>query len=137
MPRQRFLLDTHILIWAVLLDPRLPKEARKIIEDAHNEIHYSAVAMWEVALRHAKRPDMLAVSASDLMEYAAECGFYDTPLEERHTFLLDSLERPEGAPAHNDLFDRIMICQAKAEDMVLITHDARIAEYDEPCVLYV
>ena len=133
----RLLLDTHILIWATVQDDRLPQVARELIEDQRNEIHYSSVAMWEVAIRHAKRPDVLTISAPDLMEFAAESGFYDTPLEERHTFLLDTLTRPEDAPPHNDPFDRIMICQAKHEGMLFLTHDALLPYYNEPCVKYV
>ena len=133
----RLLLDTHVLIWALLDDPRLPALARKLIEDESNEVCYSAVAMWEVAIRHAKRPDALPVSAPDLAEYAAESGFHSLPLEERHTFLLDGLSRPGRAPAHHDPFDRIMICQAKAEGMLFLTHDSLLLDYHEACVLHV
>ena len=133
----RLLLDTHILIWATLEDRRLPSIARELINDEDNMLFYSAVAMWEVAIRHAKRPDKLTVSAPDLMEFAAESGFYCLPLEERHTFLLDGLRYPASAPPHNDPFDRIMICQAKHEGMLFLTHDALVAHYEEPCVFYV
>ena len=133
----RLLLDTHILIWALLDDPRLPQLARRLIEDEANEVFYSSVAMWEVAIRHAKRPDKLAISAPDLAEYAAESGFYDMPLQEKHVFGLDALSRPEDAPPHSDPFDRIMICQAKAEGMLFITHDPLLPHYGEPCVLVV
>ncbi|MBQ9068455.1 MAG: type II toxin-antitoxin system VapC family toxin [Eggerthellaceae bacterium] len=133
----RLLLDTHLLVWACLEDNKLSSEARRLILDDSNEIHYSAMAMLEVAIKHEKYPDRMAISAPDLMEYAAECGFYDTPLEERHTFLLDTLQRPDGAPPHHDPFDRVMICQAKAEGMLFLTHDAMLPYYQEPCVYYV
>lgn len=133
----KLLLDTHILLWAVLDSPSLSDRARLLIEDESNEIHYSALAMLEVAIKHAKHPDLMPIHPRELMEYCAESGFYDTPLEERHTFLLDSLSRPENAPAHSDPFDRAMICQAKCEGMVFLTHDALLPYYDEPCVFYV
>lgn len=133
----RIMLDTHMLIWACIDEGKLPERARELVMDLSNEIHYSAMAMLEVAIKHEKYPDKLPISAPDLMEYAAESGFYDTPIEERHTFLLDTLQRPEGAPAHSDLFDRVMICQAKAEGMLFLTHDASLPFYNEPCILYV
>lgn len=133
----RILLDTHVLLWTVQDNPLLPERARFLIEDESNEIHYSALAMLEVAIKHAKHPDLMPIHPRELVEYCAESGFYDTPLEERHTFLLDALSRSPGAPAHNDPFDRAMICQAKSEGMVFLTHDALLAFYGEPCVLYV
>lgn len=51
--------------------------------------------------------------------------------------LLDTLVCPAGLPPHNDPFDRIMIAQAKVDGLIFLTHDVRIAEYDESCVLWV
>ena len=48
-----------------------------------------------------------------------------------------TLEREEGAGIHKDPFGRILVCQASAEKMLLVTHDARIGEYLEPCVFVV
>ncbi|MBO4364873.1 MAG: type II toxin-antitoxin system VapC family toxin [Eggerthellaceae bacterium] len=133
----RILLDTHILLWTIQGSPLLPERARLLIEDESNEIHYSTLAMLEVAIKHAKHPDLIPIHPRDLMEYCAESGFYDTPLEERHTFLLDSLSRPDNAPKHNDPIDRAMICQAISEGMLFLTHDALLLFYDEPCILFV
>ena len=51
------LLDTHLLIWALNEDPRLPGKAREMILDESNTIYYSSVSIWEVAVKHASHPD--------------------------------------------------------------------------------
>lgn len=51
------LLDTHILIWALNGDPRLPERARDMILDNGNAIYYSSVSIWEVSIKHANHPD--------------------------------------------------------------------------------
>ena len=53
---------------------------------------------------------------------------------EEHIFCLRNLKRPESAPSHKDPFDRILICQAMTDNMLLITHDHLIPDYNEPCI---
>ena len=50
------LLDTHILIWALTGDDRLPKKACRLILDPDNVIHYSTASIWEIAIKHAAHP---------------------------------------------------------------------------------
>ena len=52
------LLDTHILIWALNDDPRLPKKAKDMILDADNAVYYSSISIWEVSIKHIKKPDI-------------------------------------------------------------------------------
>lgn len=59
------------------------------------------------------------------------------PIANRHVEVLEALACPAGLPAYNDPFDRIMIAQAEADGLIFLTHDARIAEHDESCVLWV
>ena len=149
----RVLLDTQMLIWAIEGNPRLSERARLIIEDEANEIYYSSLAIVEVAIKHMKHPDIMRYSPQSVVEYCAESGFYCLPVEERHAFYLETLSRQEGAPKHADPFDRMMIAQAKYETdlardialreefvrspMMLLTHDAQLAFYQEPVVLLV
>jgi len=133
----RILLDTHMLLWALFDSPRLSNQARFLIERDENQIFYSAVAMWEIALKWDKHPDQLPYPPRELEEFCAECGFYDLPLNELHVFGLETLQRQADAPEHKDPFDRIMLSQAKVEDMLFLTHDRQFVYYDEPCVLLV
>ncbi len=133
----RALLDTHVLLWALADDPKLPPVARTIIADGSNPVFYSAASVWEVSIKHNLHPDRMHVSAEPLIAFCNEAGFGPLPIANRHVEALETLTRPKTLPAHNDPFDRIMLAQAKADSLIFLTHDARIAEYDEPCVLWV
>lgn len=64
-------------------------------------------------------------------------GYKVLPIFNRHTFVLDSLKRPDDAPKYNDPFDRLLICQSKAEGMKFLTHDSSLSDYGEECIIYV
>ena len=131
------LLDTHILIWALNDDPRLPKRARKMIVDADNTIYYSSVSVWEISIKHTNHPDNVSFDAKDFVHYCQEAGFLAMDLKDKHVFSLESLRREESAPPHHDPFDRMLIAQAKSENMAFITHDSTLSYYNENCIIEV
>ena len=133
----KILIDTHIAIWSVLDDPKLSKAARDILLDKKNEIYYSAASIWEITIKHLAHPETFLYSGRQLAKGCAENGFIALPVLEEHIFTLETLKRSEDAPSHNDPFDRIMLAQAKAEDMRFLTHDAMLPYYNEPCVFSV
>lgn len=57
----KILIDTHIALWALMDDPKMPKAAAKILMDENNEIYYSTASVWEVAVKHCIRPDNMIV----------------------------------------------------------------------------
>ena len=57
----KILLDTHILLWTISNDIKLPEKARKLIEKEENEIYYSIVSLWEVELKRLAHPDAMPV----------------------------------------------------------------------------
>ena len=128
------LLDTHILLWALLDDDRLPKKARKLLTNTENDIYYSIISLWEIELKHFLHPTQMPINAQDIGVYAQEAGFQSLPLHDNHIFALSSLYRPDTAKPHKDPFDRLLICQAKCENMLFLTHDTLLADYNEPCV---
>jgi len=129
------LLDTHIAIWALNDDPALSERARTLILDPENTIYYSAVSVWEVMLKHARRPQNIPFDEVDFSEGCREAGFIPLNLSDRHILAVRTLSRPMGAREHNDPFDRLLIAQAKADHMSLMTHDALIPDYGEKCVI--
>lgn len=129
------LLDTHILIWALNGDPRLPERARDMILDNGNAIYYSSVSIWEVSIKHANHPDNVEFTGKELAQFCQEAGFYPVEMRDKHVFALETITRMEGAPPHHDPFDRILIAQAKAENMSFITHDSLLSYYDEKCII--
>ncbi len=131
----RYLLDTHIILWAITDDARLPEIARNIIEDQNNDIYYSAASIWEITIKHNLHPEKMPISGKELSAYCSKSGYQVLSIREDHVFELEHLHYPETAPKHKDPFDKILICQAKADDMIFLTHDSLIANYEEKCIL--
>lgn len=133
----KILIDTHIAVWAVLNDPKLPKKARDIILDEENEIFYSTASIWEIMIKHMLHPDKIRISGRLLEKGCEDSGYFVLPILNEHVFALKTLKRPENAPQHNDPFDRIMVAQAKAEQMMFLTHDSLIPYYEESFIISV
>ena len=129
------LLDTHIAIWALNDDPSLSEKARELILDPDNTIYYSTVSVWEVLLKHARRPDNIPFDESDFSEGCREAGFVTLSLADKHVLAVHTLSRPSNIKEHHDPFDRLLLAQAKVENLSLLTHDALIPGYEERCVI--
>jgi len=120
--RQRLLLDTHALIWALSAPRRLPARVARIVRDPENDVYVSAVGTWEIAIKSALgkiEADVAAVARA-----AREADFEELPVTVAHTLRLRTL------PAHHrDPFDRLLVAQALEECLTLVTHDPLIAQY--------
>ena len=133
----RVLLDTHIALWALAASEKLPEKAERIISDDTNEIFYSLVSIWEIAIKHLVHPDKIPLSEAEFLNYCKLTDYRQLPITENHILTVRTLHRPENAPKHNDPFDRLLLAQAKAQGMLFLTHDALIPYYNEPCVFSV
>lgn len=133
----KVLIDTHIAIWAVLNDSRLPKQAKDIILDKENVIFYSTASVWEITIKHMLHPDRLRMNGNLLEKGCEENGYIALPILNKHVSALETLKRSNDAPKHNDPFDRILIAQAKAESLMFLTHDSLIPYYDELFIISV
>ena len=131
------LLDTHLLIWALNEDPRLPEKAKEMLLDPDNAVYYSAVSIWEIAIKHANHPDNVTFTGKELSQYCQEAGYLPVEMRDKHVYALETLSRAEGAPPHRDPFDRMLIAQAKAENLSFLTHDSLLPYYEEPCIILV
>lgn len=83
------------------------------------------------------KPENMPVSEEDFVRLCQDTGFTRLPIEAGHIFLLKTLSRPNDTPKHNDPFDRLLIAQAKYENLVLLTHDSQFPYYGEKCVMSV
>ena len=120
----RVLLDTHLLLWSVASSRRLPKAARAIILDPQNEAYYSAASIWEVSIKSALNRKDFKVDPKVLVSALAQSGFIGLPVSAAHAASVFAL------PAiHRDPFDRMLVAQAYAEPMTLLTNDALLAGY--------
>ena len=131
----KLLLDAHLLLWALLDDPHLSLNARRLIADGENKIYYSVVSPWEVQIKHQAHPDELTIDAKMFATFCDDAGYLPLSVKLAHVFALASLKQKAGATPHKDPFDRMLICQASVEGMILLTHDRRLVEYKDPCVL--
>ena len=117
----KFLLDTHLLLWWLSNSPLLPDQARRLIGDPNNTIFVSAVSLWEIWLKSSI--GKLRVPSSFAEKLAAE-PFESLPLRAEHTPAVAMLEWH-----HRDPFDRMLIAQAKSENLLLLTADKALAAY--------
>ena len=117
----RLLLDTHVLLWALEDSQALSIDARQSIADTRNEVFVSAVSIWEMAIKRSlgklRAPDNLA-------DTVQEAGFAALPITLAHAEQAGMLP-----PHHRDPFDRMLVAQALAEGLVLVTDDALIPKY--------
>ncbi|MFN7692957.1 MAG: type II toxin-antitoxin system VapC family toxin [Burkholderiales bacterium] len=117
----RLLLDTHILVWAMEADPRVRPIADRLT-DCDNEVYFSVASLWEMAIKVGT--GKLEVDVAEFRAEALATGFLELPVLGRH------IEALVGMPHHHrDPFDRLLVAQAAAEPMRLITADATVALY--------
>jgi PIN domain nuclease of toxin-antitoxin system len=115
----RALLDTHALLWWLADDPALTRTAHKIIADTRNTIVVSAASAWEVAIkvRIGKLPAAAGLAA-DFTGHVAREGFELLSISAEHAIRAGLLPG-----THKDPFDRMLIAQAQAENIALISNE--------------
>ena len=127
-------MDTHILLWLLRDDPELPVDVVAMTEDETNEFYYSIASFWEFAIKNGLHPDKVRLSPVRLMSTCEISDMNLLQIAPKHIAALETLKWPETLPKHKDPFDRILLAQAKAENMRLVTHDETLLRYEEPCI---
>ncbi len=135
MRRNEILLDTHIILWAILKDKRLTNKILDYLLNSNNSIYYSIASMWEVQIKYSL--GKLPISGKEFMHFCEMSGYHKLPIDDLHVIELAELKRDDAAPPHCDPFDRIMLSQAIAEGFTFLTHDPLFRGYNEPCVIEV
>ncbi len=123
----KLLLDTHLLLWAAGQPKKLPAAARKLLNDQDNELLFSAVSLWEVAIKRGLDRADFQVEARVLRRGLLDNGYAELPMLGEHAVAIDSLP-----PIHRDPFDRMLVAQATVEGITLLTADPLVAEYPGP-----
>lgn len=121
----RLLLDTHVFLWFILGDTRIPKQTLESIRRPENEVYLSIVSLWEVIVKHQLSKLPLPERPETYIPHQRKRHLIDTlPLDET------SVRRLAGLPPlHRDPFDRMLICQALEHDLVIVTLDQQIRDY--------
>ncbi|MDE2764333.1 MAG: type II toxin-antitoxin system VapC family toxin [Gemmatimonadota bacterium] len=121
----RILADTHTLLWAVTASDRLSRRGRELLTDPGNQVWFSTVSLWEIAIK-------LGLGR---LELAADWrGLIDTGRQRLHARWLfvepDHCHEVATLPWHHrDPFDRMLVAQAIAEGMTLLSRDRRMSRY--------
>jgi PIN domain nuclease of toxin-antitoxin system len=121
----RLLLDTHVFLWYITADSRLPVPLRDSIRDPENDVYLSVVSIWEALVKY----QLGKLSLPDAPEP------YLPAQRDRHSILSLALDEESVAqlPAlptlHRDPFNRMLICQALHHGMTIATSDATIRSY--------
>ena len=129
----RLLLDTHIALWAVAGDPRLSSHAADLIAEPANDVFVSAASLWEIAIKHALArggPNDMPISAQEALGYFRSAGYSMLVVSDEHAIAVEQLPM-----LHADPFDRILVAQALAVPLRLITRDVRVAAYSDSIIL--
>ena len=121
------LLDTHVLLWWLADDPRLPQRARQWIALEAQSVFVSVVTLWEISLKVGKgklRADLAAIHRQ-----IERGGFAYLPIEPPHVLKLARL-----AKHHSDPFDRMLLAQAISERLSLLTCDSALRCYGKSVI---
>jgi PIN domain nuclease of toxin-antitoxin system len=123
----RLLLDTHLLVWAMGSPQRLPAGLVPMLEDPNHTPVFSVASLWELVIKRALgRPDF-TVQPAVLRRALLDGGWQELSIEAHHALAVSSLP-----PLHRDPFDRLLLAQASADGLLLITADQQLAQYPAP-----
>jgi len=124
----RLLLDTHVFLWYITADPKLPATFRAAAQATANEVYLSVASVWETVIKHqlGKLP-LPAPPADYLPRRREEHGIASLPIDEGAMSYLASLP-----PLHRDPFDRLLVAQALQHGLTVATVDPNIAAYRVP-----
>ena len=119
------LLDTCTFLWAIQSPDQLSARARSLIVDPDNAVYFSAVSAWEISVKAGYGALRFSEPvAQALPHYREQHDFSSLPLDEESVLQLPKLPTP-----HRDPFDRMLVCQAVAHGLVIVTPDEKIAQY--------
>lgn len=124
-----YLLDTHVLLWAGVGSDRLPHATRNLLEDPAADVRFSVISLWETMIKLQLGRADFQIDPEALRAHARLAGLVEVAVTGEHVLALSCL------PAlHRDPFDRLLIAQARAEGLRLLTVDEQVLAYGEGVV---
>ena len=120
----RFLLDTHVLIWYINGDKSLSKSAINDVKNINNECFISIASIWEIAIKVNLNKLELKSGFDKIIDFLTDLNIEILPITFEHIQILNTLEYH-----HKDPFDRMIISQATAEQLTIITKDENFRKY--------
>jgi len=121
----RLLLDTHTFLWFILDDPQLSAAAKTAVEDPTNDVEISPATYWEIAIKIRHGKYTLPQPYHPFVEQQiAVNSFRILHIEPIHTALLTTMSMH-----HKDPFDRLLVAQALAEGITIVSEDSALDPY--------
>jgi len=122
----KLLLDTHILLWTAGQPEKLSKSTRSLLTTPGNSLFFSAASIWEIVIKLGLGREDFKVDPYRLRKMLVVHGYAELPVTAEHALKVDLLPL-----LHKDPFDRMLLAQARAEGMMLLTCDASVFQYQE------
>ena len=123
----RFLLDTHLVLWASLRVERLPAGVPEILNDPANQLLFSVTTIWEVAIKFALQRADFTADPVPLRQSLLDGGYTELAVAGPHALAVAHLPH-----IHRDPFDRLLVAQALVEGVTLLTADPVLGRYPAP-----
>ena len=123
----KLLLDTQLLLWAAGQPERLPPGARAVVDDARNQLMFSAASLWEIAIKSGLGRADFRADARLLRRGLLDNGYDELAITSEHAVAIANLP-----PIHKDAFDRMLVAQSAVEGILLLTADPIVAQYPGP-----
>jgi PIN domain nuclease of toxin-antitoxin system len=120
----RLLLDTHLVLWWLSGDPRLPDQAIERVQAPGAEVYVSQASLWEMAINCSL--GRLRVDLPELERQVPRQGFRWLPIRNPHLLAVAELANDRE---HRDPFDRLLVCQSRVEPMLLLSVDSQLRRY--------
>jgi PIN domain nuclease of toxin-antitoxin system len=122
----KYLLDTCTFLWTAIDSPKLSHDVKKIFLSPNKTLVLSVLSIWEIVLKNKLgRLPLPQKPKTFIKEHCFTNDIYVLALKEKHIYNLQQLLK-----THKDPFDRMLICQAKTENLTILTPDKKIRGYD-------
>lgn len=126
----RLLLDTHLVLWWLNADSRLPAAVVERVQAPEAEVFVSQASLWEMAIKVSI--GRLRVDLPELECQVPRQGFRWLQVTNAHLLAVAELES-DGE--HRDPFDRLLVCQSRAEPLLLLTVDSQLRRYGSTVIV--
>ncbi len=127
----KYLLDTHVVLWALQDSPNLSRDIRDIITSDENTIYVSVASLWEIAIKHSL--GKIALDSKAISNLIARSGYLLLSIGYESINALSDIKINDNRMAH-DPFDKMLVAQSKINNMTFLTHDHKMKYFNEPCI---
>ena len=124
----KVLLDTNVLLWLLYDDKKkVSPEIRKLINDDSTKLYVSICSIWEVEIKHLKKPELMPIDGDELFEALTDTDVQ--VLNVKYAYI-NQLKKIAEEKIHYDPFDQMLIASAISEDLTIVTSDSQIVKYN-------